>query len=181
MMSIGFLLGSPDDAVIWRGPRKNGMIKQFLRDVNWGAVDWMLIDTPPGTSDEHLSLVSYLANATGVEGAIIVGTPQDVALLDVRKEVTFCKKVGLKVIGLVENMSGFQCPNCDKMSLIFKPTSGGVERLCSEMSVPFLGRIPLDPRVAKCCDEGTSFMELFSDTPAAKSYSNLAERLESST
>jgi Mrp family chromosome partitioning ATPase len=110
-MSIGFLLPSLDDAVIWRGPKKNGLIKQFLRDVLWGELEYLLIDTPPGTSDEHLSIVQYL-KPSGLDGAIIVTTPQEVSLLDVRKEITFCKKVSVPIIGVVENMSGFVCPKC---------------------------------------------------------------------
>ena len=111
-VSVGFLLDDADDAVVWRGPKKNGMIKQFLRDVDWGeyGLDWLVVDTPPGTSDEHLSVVQYLKGYA--DGAIIVTSPQDVALADVRKEVMFCRKVGLRVIGVVENMSGFICPCC---------------------------------------------------------------------
>ena len=100
------MLPSLDDAVIWRGPKKNGLIKQFLRDVDWDELEYLLVDTPPGTSDEHLSIVEYL-KPSGLNGAIIVTTPQEVSLLDVRKEITFCKKVGLTIIGVVENMSGF--------------------------------------------------------------------------
>lgn len=110
-MSIGFLLSSPDDAIIWRGPKKNGMIKQFLTEVDWGNLDYLLIDTPPGTSDEHLSVSTYLSEAN-LNGAVIVTTPQEVALLDVRKEIDFCRKVNIKVLGVVENMSVFVCPNC---------------------------------------------------------------------
>ena len=109
LMSIGFLLSSPDEAVIWRGPKKNAIIKQFLKDVNWGPLDYLLIDTPPGTSDEHLSLVTYLQNS-GIDGAILVTTPQELSLQDVRKELSFCRKLGLRVLGLVENMSEFICP-----------------------------------------------------------------------
>ena len=111
-VSVGFLLDDDDDAVVWRGPKKNGMIKQFLRDVDWGddGLDWLVVDTPPGTSDEHLSVVQYLKGYA--DGAIIVTSPQDVALADVRKEVMFCRKVGLRIIGVVENMSGFICPCC---------------------------------------------------------------------
>ena len=105
VMSIGFLLPSADDAVIWRGPRKNGLIKQFLKDTEWGALDYLVVDAPPGTSDEHLSVVQYLKRA-GVDGALIVTTPQEVAMADVRKELSFCKKVGMRVPGRVENMSG---------------------------------------------------------------------------
>lgn len=111
VMSIQFLLPSEDDAVIWRGPKKNGLIKQFLRDVEWGELDFLLVDTPPGTSDEHLSVNGYLKES-GVDGAVLVTGPQEVSLLDVRKELDFCRKAGIRVIGIVENMSGFVCPNC---------------------------------------------------------------------
>jgi Mrp family chromosome partitioning ATPase len=110
------MLPSLDDAVIWRGPKKNGMIKQFLRDVDWDELEYLLVDTPPGTSDEHLSIVEYLREA-GLSGAVIVTTPQEVSLLDVRKEITFCKKVGVPIIGVVENMSGFACPKCKVSNL----------------------------------------------------------------
>lgn len=116
VMSIGFLLSSPDDAVIWRGPKKNGMVKQFLGEVDWGTLDYLLVDTPPGTSDEHLSSVQYLLKA-GLTGALLVTTPQEVALLDVRKEIDFCRKTNVKILGVIENMSLFVCPNC-KVSLL---------------------------------------------------------------
>ena len=103
-MSIGFMLPSADDAVIWRGPRKNGLIKQFLTDVVWNELDYLIIDTPPGTSDEHISIVQYLKSTT-VDGAIVVTTPQEVSMADVRKELNFCKKTGLPVLGIVENMA----------------------------------------------------------------------------
>jgi Mrp family chromosome partitioning ATPase len=111
VMSVGFLLRESTDAVIWRGPKKNGLIKQFMKDVDWGELDYLLIDTPPGTSDEHLSLVQYLRES-GIDGALVVTTPQEVALADVRKELNFCRKVGLRVLGVAENMAGFVCPNC---------------------------------------------------------------------
>ncbi|KAK6928467.1 Flagellum site-determining protein YlxH/ Fe-S cluster assembling factor NBP35 [Dillenia turbinata] len=112
VMSIGFMLPNPDEAVIWRGPRKNGLIKQFLKDVYWGELDFLVVDAPPGTSDEHISIVQFL-QATGIDGAIIVTTPQQVSLIDVRKEVSFCKKVGVQVLGVVENMSGLCQPLSD--------------------------------------------------------------------
>jgi Mrp family chromosome partitioning ATPase len=112
VMSIQFMLPNQDDAIIWRGPKKNGLIKQFLKDVEWGSLDFLLVDTPPGTTDEHLSVNSYLKES-GVDGAVIVTTPQEVSLLDVRKEINFCRKAGIKVLGIVENMSGFVCPNCE--------------------------------------------------------------------
>lgn len=109
VMSIGFMLPDPDEAVIWRGPRKNGLIKQFLKDVYWGDLDYLVVDAPPGTSDEHISIAQYL-KATNVDGAIIVTTPQEVSIIDVRKEINFCKKVGIPVLGVVENMSGLLQP-----------------------------------------------------------------------
>lgn len=167
IMSIGFLLSSLSDAVIWRGPRKNGIIKQFLKDVDWGDLDYLIIDTPPGTSDEHLSIVQYLSTA-GIDGAIIITTPQEISLQDVRKEVAFCRKVDLPIIGIVENMSGFVCPHCTTESQIFPPTTGGAEKMSSDLSLPFLGKLPLDPRIGKACDEGKSFLEEAPDSPAAK-------------
>ncbi|KAJ1909970.1 cytosolic Fe-S cluster assembly factor nbp35, partial [Tieghemiomyces parasiticus] len=146
VMSIGFMLPDKDAAVIWRGPKKNGLIKQFLRDVEWAQLDYLLVDTPPGTTDEHLSIVEYL-KGSNIDGAIIVTTPQEVALQDVRKEINFCRKVKVPILGIVENMSGFVCPGCKGESLIFAPTTGGGRRLAEETQVPFLGSIPLDPRI----------------------------------
>eukprot|EP00041_Stephanoeca_diplocostata_P017945 m.371658 g.371658 ORF g.371658 m.371658 type:complete len:385 (-) comp20868_c0_seq6:4610-5764(-) len=160
VMSVGFLLPSNSSAVIWRGAKKNGLIKQFLKDVEWGDLDFLVVDTPPGTSDEHLSLAQYLKLTDTVDGAVVVTTPQEVALMDVRKEINFCKKVGMNIIGVVENMSGYVCPKCDKCSQIFAPSSGGAQKMADEMGVPFLGSIPIDPRIGKACDEGKSFIEV---------------------
>lgn len=109
VMSIGFMLPNTDDAVIWRGPKKNGLIKQFLSDVNWGSIDYLIIDTPPGTSDEHISIVQYL-NSAHIDGAIVITTPQEISMADVRKELNFCRKTGVSVIGVVENMSRLSLP-----------------------------------------------------------------------
>uniref|UniRef100_A0A8B9R5H9 NUBP iron-sulfur cluster assembly factor 1, cytosolic n=1 Tax=Astyanax mexicanus TaxID=7994 RepID=A0A8B9R5H9_ASTMX len=174
VMSIGFLLGSPDDAVIWRGPKKNGMIKQFLRDVDWGELDYLIVDTPPGTSDEHLSAVQYLSGA-GIDGAVIITTPQEVSLQDVRKEIRFCQKVQLPVIGVVENMSAFVCPKCKNTSQIFPPTTGGAQRMCEELGLTLLGKVPLDPRIGRSCDEGKSFLNEVPDSPAAAAYQTIVQ------
>ncbi|XP_072167635.1 cytosolic Fe-S cluster assembly factor nubp1-B-like [Diadema setosum] len=178
VMSVGFLLSSPNDAIIWRGPKKNGLIKQFLRDVDWGDVDYLVVDTPPGTSDEHLSIVQYLKGA-GVDGAVIVTTPQEVSLMDVRKEINFCRKVNVPIIGVVENMSGFVCPKCKKESQIFPPTTGGATKMCEDLKIPFLGKLPLDPRIGKCCDEGKSFFEEVPDSPATQAYLDIIQRIRS--
>ncbi|KAI1460279.1 nucleotide-binding protein [Annulohypoxylon moriforme] len=167
VMSIQFMLPNRDDAVIWRGPKKNGLIKQFLKEVEWGNMDFLLVDTPPGTSDEHLSVNSFLKES-GIDGAVMVTTPQEVALLDVRKEIDFCKKAGIRVLGLVENMSGFVCPKCTHESQIFKATTGGGAALAKEMGIPFLGEVPLDPRIGMACDYGESFFDAYPDSPACK-------------
>ncbi|ORZ01452.1 cytosolic Fe-S cluster assembly factor nubp1-A [Syncephalastrum racemosum] len=176
VMSIGFMLPDKDDAVIWRGPKKNGLIKQFLKDVDWGDLDFLLVDTPPGTSDEHLSVAQYLKES-GIDGAIVITTPQEVALQDVRKEIDFCRKVGIPILGVVENMSGFVCPNCHGESIIFPPTTGGAESLAKEMDIDLLGRIPLDPRIAKSCDMGLSFLEEYPDSPACSAYEDIIDKL----
>lgn len=166
-MSIQFMLPNRDDAIIWRGPKKNGLIKQFLKDVDWGELDYLIVDTPPGTSDEHLS-VNSLLKESGVDGAVLVTTPQEVSLLDVRKEIDFCRKAGIRVLGLVENMSGFVCQNCSTESKIFRATTGGGKRLAKKMGIPFLGAVPLDPRVGMACDYGESFVDSYPDSPASQ-------------
>lgn len=167
VMSVQFMLPNRDDAVIWRGPKKNGLIKQFLKDVEWGELDYLIVDTPPGTSDEHLSVNSFLKES-GVDGAVVVTTPQEVSLLDVRKEIDFCRKAGIRILGLVENMSGFVCPKCTHESHIFRATTGGGERLAKETGIPYLGAVPLDPRIGMASDYGESFMDAYPDSPACK-------------
>nr|XP_014099615.1 cytosolic Fe-S cluster assembly factor NUBP1 homolog [Bactrocera oleae]XP_014099616.1 cytosolic Fe-S cluster assembly factor NUBP1 homolog [Bactrocera oleae] len=169
LMSIGFLLGSHDDAIIWRGPKKNGMIKQFLSEVDWGKLNLLLLDTPPGTSDEHLSIVSYLRNNEAPDAlqALIVTTPQEASLLDVRKEINFCKKQNLPILGVVENMSAFRCRSCGETSEIFPAKTGGAAAMCSEMNVPYLGALPLDPEVTKACDLGEDITNINNSTTEA--------------
>ncbi|KAK3705181.1 hypothetical protein QZH41_013962, partial [Actinostola sp. cb2023] len=134
VMSIGFLLQNRDDAIVWRGPKKNAMIKQFLTDVCWGELDFLIIDTPPGTSDEHITVVENLRQYNP-DGAILVTTPQGMAITDVRREVTFCHKTKIPVIGMIENMSGFVCPPCSECTNVF--SKGGGEALAQECKVPF--------------------------------------------
>ena len=177
VMSIQFMLPSRDDAVIWRGPKKNGLIKQFLKDVEWGEMDYLLVDTPPGTSDEHLSVNSYLKES-GVDGAVVVTTPQEISLLDVRKEIDFCRKAGVKVLGIVENMSGFVCPSCKHQNQIFKATTGGARKLAKETGIPFLGAVPLDPRIGMACDYGESFFDNFPGSPACAALQGVVKRVQ---
>ncbi|KAF9973886.1 cytosolic Fe-S cluster assembly factor nbp35 [Actinomortierella ambigua] len=176
VMSIGFILQDADDAIIWRGPKKNGLIKQFLKDVDWGDLDYLVVDTPPGTSDEHLSIVQYLKEAK-VSGAILITTPQEVALQDVRKEIDFCRKVKIPILGVVENMAGFVCPSCKGESVIFPPTTGGAKKMCEDTNTRFLGSIPLDPRIAKSCDQGLPFMDEYPDSPATKAYQEIIAKI----
>ena len=177
LMSIGFLLSSPSDAVIWRGPKKNGMIRQFLSDVDWGNLDYLIMDTPPGTSDEHLSATSYLKDAV-ITGAIIVTTPQQVALLDVRKEIDFCRKVNVPILGVIENMSIFVCPNCkDSVEIFPASTGGGGRGMAKDLDVDFLGSLPLDPRLARCCDEGENFLTQVPESPTVLALQKIVQKI----
>ena len=160
IMSIGYLIKDKKTAVIWRGPRKNGLIKEFLCNTNWDKLDYLIIDTPPGTSDEHLTLVQYL-KLSNIKGAIIVTTPQEISLLDVRKEISFCEKTNVKVIGIVENMAGFICPHCNKKTDIFEANTGGGDGLCKEFNLNLIGRLPLEPKILQSSEKGNYFLILF--------------------
>ncbi|MCU0640354.1 MAG: P-loop NTPase [Candidatus Krumholzibacteria bacterium] len=169
VMSIGFLLRGSDEAVIWRGPLKMGVIKQFLADVEWGPLDYLVVDSPPGTGDEPLSIAQLIPDA---DGAVIVTTPQDVALLDVRRCITFCRQLNLPVLGVVENMSGFACPHCGKPVDLFG--SGGGEKMAADMGVPFIGRIPFDPRIVTTADDGRPFIIAHQSTDAGRMLAEMA-------
>jgi Mrp family chromosome partitioning ATPase len=172
MMSIGFLIANKSDAVIWRGPMKFKMIQQFLCDVAWGDLDYLVVDCPPGTGDEPLSVAQLIGRPAA---AVVVTTPQELAIADVRRCITFCQKADLPVAGVIENMSGYACPQCGVHTDLFG--NGGGERLSVEMSVPFLGRIPIDPRIVGCGDAGSSLLEAHPESSAAQSYLSLAGRL----
>jgi Mrp family chromosome partitioning ATPase len=155
VMSLGFLLPRRGDAVVWRGPKKTAMVRQFLTDVLWGETDYLLIDTPPGTSDEHISLVETLLKDTTPEqmaGAVVVTTPQAVATADVRKELNFCSKTGVRVLGVVENMSGFVCPNCSECTHIFM--QGGGRAMADDFGIKLLGSVPIDPQFLVMIETG---------------------------
>jgi predicted Fe-Mo cluster-binding NifX family protein/MinD-like ATPase involved in chromosome partitioning or flagellar assembly len=168
VMSLGFLLKSQDDAVIWRGPMKMGVIKQFLEDVVRGDLDYLIIDSPPGTGDEPLSVCQLIG---AMDGAVIVTTPQKVATVDVRKSITFCRQLHVPVLGVVENMSGFACPKCGEVTQILP--SGGGKRIAKDMGVPFLGSIPMDPKIAEASDSGRAFIHHYATTPTAEIMRNL--------
>ena len=173
VMSIGFLLKDQKDAVVWRGPKKNAMIKQFLSDVYWKDVEYLVIDTPPGTSDEHISTVEGLQSLQP-DGAILVTTPQDVATADVKRELTFCRKTNIPILGIIENMSGYVCPSCKDCTNIF--SSGGGEALAEQCNVPFLGKVPLDPVLTHALEKGAP-LENYNNSPAMQAVTNICKKL----
>jgi len=168
--SMAFVLSSRDSPLVWRGPMKMAAIQQFIQDVDWGDLDFLLVDLPPGTSDEPLSVVQLIPE---LAGAIIVTTPQEVALLDSRKAVNMVRAMKLPVLGIVENMSGLICPHCGESISIFG--AGGGERMAREMDERFLGAIPMDPSVCALGDSGRTFVQ--SQASAASSFNQIVERL----
>lgn len=171
VISIGFMLQERDAPVIWRGPLKYSAIKQFIGDVNWGDLDYLVVDAPPGTGDEPLSVAQILE---GADGAVIVTTPQEVALSDVRRCVNFCRRLSLPVIGVVENMSGFVCPHCGRESDIFG--RGGGEQMAREMDVKFLGSIPLEAGLAAMGDAGRPFVTAAPESVSAVRMKDIARK-----
>ncbi len=170
-VSVESLMDRKDDAIIWRGPVKHSVIQQFIGQVAWEELDFLLIDAPPGTGDEPLTIAQTIRDAE----AIIISTPQEVALADVRKSINFCKTVKLKIAGLIENMSGLVCPHCETMIDLFG--SGGGERTATAMGIPFLGRVPFDPALVNCGDDGISFQEKYPQSPVTQAYQALAKKL----
>jgi ATP-binding protein involved in chromosome partitioning len=164
VMSLGFFLPHGDDAVIWRGPRKFSAVKELLAKVAWGALDALVVDAPPGTGDEPLAVAQLLP---GADGAVIISTPQAVAVADVRKAITFCRQLDVPVLGVIENMSDFVCPHCGAVSDIFK--RGGAEVMAADLGVPFLGRVPLDPLVVTSCDAGVPYL-FTEDGPVSRAF-----------
>jgi ATP-binding protein involved in chromosome partitioning len=165
VISMAFLLDGRDAPVIWRGPLKMAALRQFVADVRWGPLDLLVIDLPPGTGDEPLSVCQLIPEATG---AIVVTTPQELSVSDVRRCISFCRALGLPVLGVIENMSGFVCPHCGEAVDVFG--AGGGRRMAAEMDVPFLGAVPLDPRVVAAGDEGRPFVRDLPDSPATAAF-----------
>ena len=172
VVSIEALMPDKDAAIIWRGPAKHGIIRQFVGDVDWGPLDYLIIDAPPGTGDEPLTVAQLIPDAR----AVVVTTPQEVALADVRKSIHFCKQVNMDILGLVENMSGYVCPTCGDTLDIFG--SGGGERTAHAEGVPFLGRIPLDPALVSFGDRGRSIQVEAPASPVAQAFKSLADQVE---
>ena len=172
IMSMAFLLPEKDAPVMWRGPVKMGAIKQFIEDVNWGPLDYLVVDMPPGTGDEALSIVQLIPKA---DGMVIVTTPQDVALLDSRKSLVFGAETHIPIIGIVENMSGFVCPHCGEVTNIFK--SGGGEATAKEMNVQFLGRVPIEPGIVESGDSGLPVVLKYPESASAKAFEGIIDRI----
>jgi len=172
VISVGFLLQDESNALIWRGPMKHNVIKQFVTDVSWGNLDYLIVDCPPGTGDEPLSIVQLLGNA---DGAVIVTTPQQLSVIDVKKCITFCRQLNLPVLGVIENMSGFVCPHCNHRTDIF--TGDGGKQMANDFDVPFLGSIPIDPEVVSACDSGKPFINFNSQSTTAQALNYAFESL----
>ncbi len=170
-MSIESFIPGKDDAIIWRGPMKYSAIRQFIGDVDWGDLDFLVIDSPPGTGDEPLTVAQIVSDAR----AVIVTTPQEVALADVRKSINFCKTVKMEIFGLVENMSGLNCPHCGEMIDLFG--SGGGERTAKQTGIRFLGKIPFDSNVVACGDSGACYQKTHADTAVSQAYADVARKL----
>jgi ATP-binding protein involved in chromosome partitioning len=176
IMSMAFLVRDSDNPIIWRGPMKIGALRQFIADVRWGDLDYLIVDLPPGTGDEPLTVAQLMPDA---DGRVVVTTPQEIALLNSRKSVGFARQLKMPVLGIIENMSGFVCPNCRKEVDLFK--KGGGELAAKELDVPFLGSIPVDPKVVISGDEGMPVVLSDSDSPAAKAFNEVVDRLVEKT
>ena len=172
VVSIDFLLPRDDTPVVWRGAIKHTAIKQFLGDVNWGELDYLILDLPPGTGDEPLSVVQLVPNLTGL---VIVTIPSEVSTLAVKKAISFAKTVNAKILGVIENMSYFICPSDGKIYYIFGEGKG--KQMAEEMGVPLLGQIPLDPIIAQANDLGEPFFLKYPDNPASKEFMKIAEQI----
>jgi Mrp family chromosome partitioning ATPase len=171
VVSVGSMAGDPDKAMIWRGPLKLQVIRRFISDVQWGMLDYLIIDSPPGTGDEPLTVAQTIPDAK----AIIVTMPQKISLDDVRRSINFCREVKMEIFGLIENMSGFVCPHCGESIDLFG--TGGGFRTATAMKIPFLGRIPVDDRMVKCADAGKSYTEEYQDSEATKEFNQVVEKI----
>lgn len=170
-VSVESLIDDKDNAIIWRGPVKHSMIQQFIGQVAWGEIDVLVVDAPPGTGDEPLTVAQSIKDAE----AIIVTTPQEVSLADVRKSINFCRTVKMSLFGLIENMSGLACPHCNEVLDLFG--SGGGERTARQMDVPFLGAVPFDPQMVVCGDEGVAYQEKYPESAVTTAYNKIAEKV----
>jgi ATP-binding protein involved in chromosome partitioning len=171
LISMAFFLENTDTPVVWRGPLKMKAIQQFLGDVEWGPLDWLICDSPPGTGDEPLSVASLIP----ATAAVIVTTPQEVSLMDSRKAVSFARLLNLKILGIIENMSGLICPHCHEKIALFK--SGGGEKIAREYKIPLLGQIPIEPQIVESGDKGQPFILEQQNSAAAKAFIDIVETI----
>lgn len=171
VVSMESLMPEKDEAIIWRGPVKHTVIRQFIGEVSWGSLDFLLIDSPPGTGDEPLTVAQLIPDAQ----AIIVTTPQEVALADIRKSISFCKNVNMNIFGIIENMSGFTCSHCGKAVDIFG--TGGGEKTANAYGIKFLGRIPFDPNMVTCGDQGVAFQHKHKESSITGAFIRIAENM----
>ncbi|ODV93387.1 hypothetical protein PACTADRAFT_5170 [Pachysolen tannophilus NRRL Y-2460] len=177
IMSLGFLINDRGSSVVWRGPKKQAMIKQMLSDVFWDELDYLIIDTPPGTSDEHITIAEELKFANP-DGCILVTTPQQISVDDVKKEINFCNKVKFKILGLIENMSGFVCPYCDECTNIF--SSDGGMNLCRDLGLRFLGKLPIDPSFNEMIEtqgdkEGKTLVDFYKENTSFTRFNDIIQ------
>jgi Mrp family chromosome partitioning ATPase len=172
-LTIATLVDNPDDPIIWRGPIKISVIKQFMQDIRWPELDYLIVDSPPGTGDEPLSVVQTLKK---VDGALIVSTPQDIALLDARKTIKFSQKMDVPVLGIIENMSTFVCPHCGEKTDIFAGL--GIEKAASDFNVDVLGKIPIDVNIVKSGDSGKAYLKHHEEQSSAKEFKNIVAKIE---
>ncbi len=171
-LTIASLLGSPDDPVIWRGPLKMKLIRQFLQDIEWPSLDYLIVDSPPGTGDEPLSAVQIIGK---MDGSVIVSTPQDLSLLDARKTINFSRKVNVPVIGIIQNMTAFKCPYCGKLIDIFE--GSGTEKAAKDFGVEILGKIPIDKKIVETGDKGEPYIKDYKDSDSAKAMASIVDKI----
>jgi len=174
VISLEYMMSNRDDAIIWRGPLKMSAIRQFIADVDWGELDYLVIDAPPGTGDEPLTVAQLIKDGQ----ALIVTTPQEIALADVRKSINFCKHLKMEILGMVENMSGFLCPHCHESVEIFK--TGGGEKTARDFGIRFLGRVPMDPQVVHGGDDGQPYLVSTKEAAAVKAFATIIDSVEES-
>lgn len=172
IISVGLMLKDLDEAIVWRGPLKAKVITQFINDVKWGDLDYLVVDCPPGTGDEVLTIVNTVSN---VKGALIVTTPQNLAVVDAKKSVNFCKSMKLPILGVIENMAGFTCPHCKKMVPLFKEAGG--KKMAETMDVPFLGSLPFDAEIMDSSEDKKPFIEKYAESQTAHLINEMTESL----
>jgi len=171
-LTIASLLGSPDDPVIWRGPLKMKLIRQFLQDIQWPPLDYLIVDSPPGTGDEPLSAIQLIGK---MDGSVIVSTPQDLSLLDARKTINFSRKVNVPVIGIIQNMTAFKCPYCGQYIDIFE--GAGTEKAAKDFGVEILGKIPIDKKIVETGDKGEAYIKNYKESDSAMAMSHIVDKI----